>query len=125
MALAQPTGLQVQTLAPLVGLSQSVERYVIGDCRILTEAGDDLLVESGDTLSAEPCLVPLVDLTQVVDDSATLVAAGPIAGIEQTVRTLNNQASQALITLSQTVSRHSDGIALIRLRQVVRSDGSV
>ncbi len=121
MALAQPTGLQVQELEPFASIEQEVWRYVVGDCDLLTEAGDELLTESGDSLAAEPCTVPLIGVTQYVGDNATLVPAYTLATLDQTTENYSDLPRQVLIGITQDVERYVSSRTLLRARQYVLS----
>lgn len=98
MALAQPTGLQVQTLEPLITVEQAVERDVA--------AGT------------------LIGVTQVVAEFAIIRPAQTLVTLDQTVRTDSARARQTLITLNQTTERHAPASRLVRVRQVVKSDAA-
>ncbi len=116
MALAQPTGLLVQSLEPLITISQDVERHVETDV-LLAENGDVLASESGQELASER--LTLISLTQVVDDTATLVPGGTLITLSQEVVKLSDVPGGTLINIQQTVERHVPGGALINLRQLV------
>lgn len=118
MALAQPTGLQVQALEPLITLSQEVERHVDTDV-LLSEAGDVLATEDSRDLASER--LTLINLAQTVDDTATLVPGGPLITIQQEVVKLSEVPGGPLVTFKQSVERHVPGGPLVRIRQTVLS----
>ncbi|APC45943.1 hypothetical protein QHH_31 [Halomonas phage QHHSV-1] len=122
MALAQPTGLQVQALEPLVTFEQEVVRAVDTDV-LVSEAGDVLATEDSRDLASER--LTLISFTQVVDDSATLVSGGPLITFQQEVVRLSEVPAQTLITFKQSVERHVPGGPLIRFRQTVLSPAQI
>ncbi|WP_299231731.1 hypothetical protein [uncultured Halomonas sp.] len=132
MALSKPTNLQVQTLEPLVGVAQSVERYVaagplvpvhqyIDDTASLAPAVRIGITQLVDDSAVIRPAGTLVGVTQLVDDSATLRPAATLATLEQEVVTYSDQPASTLVAINQAVERHASAQALVSLRQVVHS----
>ncbi len=131
MALAQPTGLQVQTLEPLIAVEQAVERTVAaGPLVTLNQYVDDgaATLDAGgkivgvtqvvdDTAVIRPAET-LVDVWQLVDDSAVRRPAQTLATLDQTIITESERPAQTLVSISQTLVRHAPTQPVIRLRQI-------
>ncbi|MGM0927518.1 MAG: hypothetical protein ACQEXC_14020 [Pseudomonadota bacterium] len=138
MALAQPTGLNVQTLQePLITFEQQVEdlipartlitfNQVVDDSATLVPARElirftQVVDDSAEILPARE----LIAFQQVVDDDAELIPARTLITFEQRVRELTVIPARTLITFRQQVEEVIPARTLIRFRQAVRGPGPV
>ncbi|SDO73048.1 hypothetical protein SAMN04487957_110150 [Halomonas shengliensis] len=137
MALAQPTGLQVQTLQePLITFEQQVEEVipartlitfnqVVDDSATLVPARE--LIGFTQVVDDSAEIIPareLITFQQVVDDDAELIPARTLITFEQRVRELTVIPARTLITFRQQVEEVIPARTLIRFRQAVRGPGA-